>query len=144
MSIYTISLFGILPFLDRLAGSDAKLPFSKKLLRRILIPTCIYIVDTSFERLLFCVLLGIIFSFNLNEIEPEHHNPQKRDWEEIALYGLALTFCLYTLCFNWAWLVCLLWVCGVYLSNNGVFGYKLNWKYVEIGRGLAMALAINL
>jgi len=128
--------FLVLPTLYRIAGSDLKIP-KKKLLRRLGIPLYLFLTLPRVEVGLGCLLLGIIFTFNLDEIE-------ERDWDDVLCYGLAISFCLTPLAGFISCLVGFWWLIGVLLSNIGINKWRLPWRWVEIGMGIAIALAINL
>lgn len=155
------SLIWVLPILiavlDRLGGNGHKWA------RRYIIPILLYFVSPSLSNALFCLFLSMILSFNLNEIEKEHHVPAKRDWEECFLHPFGIAFCIYNIAGLWALMVPLWWLFGIYWSNEGlkaektadsvyhktgrrwIFGPNyLPWQYVEIFRGFFIGLSICL
>ena len=120
-----------IPILDRVAGGDLKLPY-KKLLRRIGIPLVIFISFPSINVALTMILMGIVLSFNLDEIE-------EKDWDDVFCYGLALSACLFLVSGIYSILVAFTWLVGVLLSNKW---NRVDWKYVEIARGASIALSV--
>ena len=128
ITTYTIGI----ATLDRLGGSYSKA------FRRYGIPSAIYLLHpTSLQHAIASIMLAVLFSLNLDEIE-------QRNWEEIYLYSIALAFCTYI---YGDWLCILpssIWLLGIYLSNIGLNGWRLDWRYVEIARGAAIGLAATL
>ena len=129
-------------FLDRLGG------WRYKWARRYLLPLAVFCVEPTVSRAVFSLSLGLVLTFDLDEIED-------RRWEEVFLHGFAISACLWTITGWWSWMVWAWWVVGVYLSNLGlthidnVSGtrrpfWKLDWKWVEIGRGFLIGLACTL
>lgn len=134
--------FILLPTLYRVAGSDVKIP-GKKALRRFGIPAFIAYVGavvglTWVEITSSCGIMALILCFNLDEIE-------EKDWDDVFCYGMALSACFYPFSGIYSYIVGLWWTGGVLLSNVQLGPYhKLDWKYVEVGMGIAMATALTL
>lgn len=127
-------LLTLIPVFDRLSGSDAKIP-KKKLLRRLGIPTILFCLHPTPFQAVLSVLLAIILSTDLDEIED-------REWDTILQYGLSISFCLMLTSGVWGLLPGLWWMLGVWLSNFGIKNWRLDWKWVEVGRGLFISLSI--
>lgn len=146
--IYGSLLPFLTAYLDRLGGSKWKPA------RRYILPLLVWLFYPTYERAFFSIVLSVIISFNLDEIED-------RNWEEIFLYGFGISFCLWTLGGLWALLPGAWWILGVYWSNFGLQTFwsarapghggpepiywwagKIDWKYVEIVRGFLIGLAV--
>lgn len=142
-----------LGFLDRWGGGGfeflgRRVPLPKKgwkAARRVGVPLSVLMWSLSFERSLFAVAMLAILAFNLNELEPEHHVPARRDWEEIFLYAFGLAFCVWTLAGWWSALVVSAWPFGVYWSHKGIGGHRLGHHWLELFfRSFAIGWAVVL
>ena len=129
-------------FLDRWGGGGFSFltsPFNRgcKPARRYALPLLVWLAEPTLDRAIFCVLLGAIFSLNLDEIED-------RNWDEIFLYAISLGACLWTVAGWYSFIPGAWWLIGIYLSNFGIAGKKLDWKYVELIRGSLIGLVISI
>ena len=141
-----IALILILPFLDRWGGGGFEF-LSKKLpgdlkdgfkaARRIGIPLAIWLVQPTLVTGACMVFLGILLSLNLDWIEEEA-------WLDGMLYSLGFIGFLWPVAGVWGISVAIVWFLGVLISNNVLGNTCLPWRYVELARGLAIAVAINL
>ena len=141
-----IIYLGLLPLMDRWGGGDLgflgikDLPkaFTKgfKPVRRYGIPLALFLLAPTLENAVLMVILGTVLSFNLNEIEA-------RNWEEIALWSATYFFTLRLVAGPFGLLPALWWPLGIYLSNFGIRGRKLPWQYVELTRGLLLAIGVG-
>jgi len=131
--------------LDRMGGADGY----DKAWRRYGIPLVLFLYSMSVEQAILSVLLAVIFTFNLDEIE-------EVNYEEIFLHGLGVSYCLFNVAGWFGAVVAVWWTVGTALSNFGIDNrytlalwdsfrrWRLDWKWVEIGRGACMGLAICL
>lgn len=136
IAIFNCSLMAAL---FRLAGSDLNIPH-KKILRRVFIPIYLTLVFGHISPALILFSMGIltvILSFNLNEIE-------LRQFDDVFNYGMAIACCLYPIAGGLSLIVPAWWITSVILSNIGIKDLKLDWRYVEIGMGIAIGLAVSL
>lgn len=136
----------LLAFLDRLGGGGFAflgpwvpnlLRRGHKVARRFGIPAALFFLLPSWTGLASCVLLAVIFSFNLDEIE-------ERRWEEMFLWSAVFFYALLPFCGLWGLIPAVWWLLGIILSNYGIAGRKLPWHYVEALRGAFIALGAFL
>lgn len=105
--------------------------------RRFVLPGFLFLLNLSWQNFAALSILSFIFCFNLDEIED-------RDWEEIFLWSLCLFFTLYQTCGYWALMPSAWWILGIYLSNYGLWGRRLDWFWVELLRGALLGLGVAL
>jgi len=133
-----------LAFCDRLGGGGfgwlgAKgwLATGHKWVRRYLLPATIWWLNQTWEQAFLCVLMAIILSTDLDEIE-------QRQWDTVAMFGISLAYVLYPLAGLLGLAVPAWWLLGIYLSNIGLNQWKLGWHWVELIRGGLIGLVIVL
>ncbi len=131
----------LLPFLDRWGGGgfpqiEQLPPMLKKGFRQARIfgiPFSLFLLSLTFGNFVLLICLAILFSLNLQMIED-------KNWTEITLWCLAF-FVLLTPVSGIFGLIPAAWFAlGIYLSNTGIRGRKLDWFYVELIRGLLIAV----
>ena len=142
----SLGLALLIPILDMWGGGGfgvisprfpAFLKHGIRQLRLFGIPAILFFILPSWVSLVYAITLGAFFSINLDEIEA-------RDWAVITFKSFVLFALLYMWCGWWACLPALWWPLGIYLSNFGIKGRKLDWAYVELLRGTLIALGVLL
>jgi len=141
-----LALLVALPFLDRWGGGDFNwLPFNIPKMfqkgctsaRKYGIPIAIWLAFPTFQIAFCMVAFGLLLSLNLDWIED-------KEWIDGYIISIGYALCLWLVAGWWGIGVSVVWMLGVFLSNNVIGNTSLPWRYVEGARGLTMAVAINL
>ena len=139
----------LFPFLDRWGGggfaflsSSCPWPLSIgfKPARRYALPLLLLLSLPTSSGIVGAILLSIYFHLPL----PEYSDSPSIFYSFAALASLLLTGALLPFADAWAALSGFATFLGIYLSNSGFAGRKLAWHYVELLRGLAIAVGVLL
>lgn len=139
--LYNTALIAVAGTLDRVGG------WRYKFVRRFGLPIFFFVQKPDIESFAACLLLSVLLTFNLDEIE-------EWDLDDVFNYGVALSFCFYHFAGFWALILGVYWLVGVYASNRviqitflkkfNVTVPKIDWKYIEFGRGVVMQILVIL
>lgn len=114
-------LFAIM---DRVGGNGYKW------VRRFGIPIIVFLVNPTIGQVGLSILMGSVYSFNLDEIED-------RDYESIFTHGCGVALGVSLLGGAWVILIPVIWTL---LTACSLRWNRLDWKYVEITRGFVTGL----